>query len=279
MNQGRSFAELKEDDWKEFARSWERRNPPARPSRELQSIYEEFLSARRADDRGANVIFGVTPELRELADQYDLSILCIDQSRPMFEAMTFLMESSPCEVFLGLNWLEVDLPETAGLVIGDGSLGMIPPEDQERLMDVVRRMLIPGGRAVLKAQVKVSHRFNGPREVMDWYRTNSVQESIFTATHKYLDSLYLEDGVFGGTAVQNRYVPELFERGILNREEYEEFVQEIGPHSNYVTYADRDRLEAALEARFAIEKVQYATDYTESETQPIYVLSKEGTNE
>lgn len=276
MDRRRSFAELNENLAEDFADDWERKVPSARPSRGLQSIYEQFISAQANDAPGANVILGVTPELRELSSEHDLPILCIDQSRPMFEAMTRLMDSSPCEVFLEANWLEVDLPETAGLVIGEGSLVMIPPEDQERLIEVVHRMLLPGGRAVLKAQVKVSHDFDSPEQVMDWYRSSSTDEHIHTATTKYLDSLNLKDGVFGGSAIQNRYVPKLFEKGVLTREEFEEFAQQIEPYSNYVTYADRDRLESVLESKFEVKDVLHASDYTEAESQPIYVLRKGG---
>jgi hypothetical protein len=116
-------------------------------------MYDELLSDCSTVGFGATAVLGATPEIRELSAESNHSVLCIDESRTMFEAMSVLMDSRPCEVYLEMNWLDLHLPQTARLVLGDGALMFLNPDEQERLLEIVHDMLVSGGRAVLKGMV------------------------------------------------------------------------------------------------------------------------------
>lgn len=257
-----------------LAKMWERRPPPVRPSPDTVSIYADWITRRSSGDPGAILVLGATPEIRNLCGQHELPILCIDHSPSMHEAMSLLVDSSPCEIYLDTDWLDVQLPETAGLVLGDGALTFLQPDEQTQFLKSLHRMLRPGGRAVLRALVKRPKRFESPEEVMNWYRSDSDDEPLYTATVKHLDSLYLKEDRYGGSALQWEYVPELFEAGILTKDEFETFTTLNKPSSNYITYADPNRLENTMETLFEIEDKRVASDYSSARFTPIYVLRK-----
>jgi hypothetical protein len=109
---------------------------------------------------------------------------------------------------------------------------------------------------------------------MDWFRTRSTDESLYTATGNHLDSMFLKEGRYGGSALQCEYVPKLYENGILTRQEFETFTSLNRASCNYITYADQDRLEDTMETMFDIEAVRYASDHSSAEFTPYYVLRK-----
>lgn len=110
--------------WENLAKRWEKVAPPVRPSREDLKIYEEFLQLKiKKEEKPKVLIWGATPELRDLAHKYKAEVTVCDISLDMILAMTKLMkykEKLSKEILVKADWSTVPLQqEYYNVILGD----------------------------------------------------------------------------------------------------------------------------------------------------------------
>ena len=141
---------------------WNALAPPIRPSpREIESYARCWTGGA-----GARVLVqGMTSELVDLAIRRGASrVSGMDWREAMFPAMRCLGKEDWSQVEnIVCDW-RTFIPQLEGaldLVLGDGSLTMIAfPEDWERVLQILQRYLVPGGRAVLRLAFQLEEDFD-----------------------------------------------------------------------------------------------------------------------
>ena len=141
---------------------WKALAPPIRPSP------NEIESYARCSAGGAGtrvLVQGITSELVDLAIRQRTSrVIGMDWRVAMFPAMRCLGKEDWSQVeAIVCDW-RTFLPQLEGaldLVLGDGSLTMIAfPEDWERVLQILQRYLVLGGRAVLRLAFQLEENFD-----------------------------------------------------------------------------------------------------------------------
>ena len=141
---------------------WKALAPPIRPS---PSEIESYARCWTGGAGARVLVQGITSELVDLAIRQRTSrVIGMDWRVAMFPAMRCLGKEDWSQVEnIVCDW-RTFLPQLEGaldLVLGDGSLTMIAfPEDWERVLQILQRYLVPGGRAVLRLAFQLEEDFH-----------------------------------------------------------------------------------------------------------------------
>lgn len=134
---------MHDSHWARLQRRWARLQPPLRPNDEVVAAVESALGAAA---RGAVLLLGVTPELADLGAR----LVACDNDATMIAANW--PGDDERRQALRADWLHLPLADrTVDGVIGDGSLSTLDyPRQYTALFDGLARVLVPGGRVVLR---------------------------------------------------------------------------------------------------------------------------------
>jgi len=79
--------------WKSLSEVWGDLKPPMRPSPGEVLVYERFLkqAIKKIGKKPKVLLFGATPELRDLFAKYDLEVTMVDLNPEMVKAMNKLV--------------------------------------------------------------------------------------------------------------------------------------------------------------------------------------------
>ncbi|MCE9642187.1 MAG: class I SAM-dependent methyltransferase [Betaproteobacteria bacterium] len=131
--------------WSRMARLWQLVGPPLRPAAQDRAAYHGALGQwRREHARPPRaLILGVTPELHALDWPAGTSLLALDASPQMIEAVW----PGPAGTALRGSWTAMPLAAASrDIVLCDGGFGMLSyPHGQAALLRELRRVLAPGG--------------------------------------------------------------------------------------------------------------------------------------
>ena len=130
--------------------TWSKAHPPLRPSEAELAFYRKWFGLALPGRHGRLLILGSTAELRDMALQRGLRPTCGDMSRRIWEAMRALMNHRGPEDFICGNWLDIPEDQTWDLILGDGSLVMMPPESLDAFLCKLRRLAGDRGTVVLR---------------------------------------------------------------------------------------------------------------------------------
>ncbi len=138
------------EPWFEFAKTWKKTYPPARPSQKNIADYEKFLrEVVKSNKKGVKILLlGATPELRDLfAECENIQVTLVDVNMDMILAMTELMKKkTENEIWIKSDWLTVPLSNNYyDLVFGDYVTGNLPRKKLASLFGKIRTVLKPGG--------------------------------------------------------------------------------------------------------------------------------------
>jgi len=144
------------DHWNRMARLWSLLGPPLRPCPEDVAIAESVAHAWREAHATAPlhaVILGVTPELATMHWPEGTVLLGIDESAAMIDGIWPREGTPPGSTAATGDWRKLDRPDASvDLVLGDGCFTVVPyPADHAAVIAELRRVLRPGGRAVVRA--------------------------------------------------------------------------------------------------------------------------------
>lgn len=133
------------DHWSTVSHYFSRLVPPLKPSEAVVEAYRGALSA----SNGRVLLYGVTPELAELAD-LGRQLIAVDNSSDMIDNV-WPGNTGRRRAVLA-DWFA--LPLRGGSVtaaLGDGAVNSITfPDGMAALLDDLARVLIPGGRAAFR---------------------------------------------------------------------------------------------------------------------------------
>jgi ubiquinone/menaquinone biosynthesis C-methylase UbiE len=142
--------------WKSVSDVWRYLKPPLRPSPGEIKIYERFFKKvlpknghRRA------LLFGSTPELRDLLAKYKFEVTLIDINPAMVKTTTKLVKrkNSQEKIIIG-DWLKIKLPQNYyDLVIGDHIIGNINFKKWNFFFSSVMKLLTKNGYFLTNVQL------------------------------------------------------------------------------------------------------------------------------
>ncbi|MBI2635314.1 MAG: class I SAM-dependent methyltransferase [Parcubacteria group bacterium] len=134
--------------WSGYAKGWGDRWSPWRPSSGDIGVYQALAEEKLS---GRVLLFGATPELRDLIAQNGGDIVLIDICPEMVGAATkFLNHSNPKnETWIIADWCEMPFSsDYFDLMIGDFMWWLLSVPRQKTLRDQIARILKPGGNFV-----------------------------------------------------------------------------------------------------------------------------------
>ncbi|HET8624793.1 MAG TPA: hypothetical protein VFM14_14610 [Gemmatimonadales bacterium] len=265
-------------EWnEERARNWHLFRPPARPSRAEVAHYAAVLA--QAPRQCAWGLLGSTPELRSLAAAANQPLVCIDRDEMVFTTLTSLVGvPNGEERFVCSDWLSARLNQPLSIVMGDGSINMLPPDRHGPLLATVYDMLAPGGLALLRVHLAAPPRFPDPAAVFRAYRSAGGGEPVFTATRTDLDMLWLEPGSLHlNFADCHARLERLYAQGVIRTEEFTGYHQLLRFNRIDFWYLARERFERLLAPWFDIEDIAHGCDYTLAAQHPLYTLRRRDT--
>jgi SAM-dependent methyltransferase len=126
---------------------WARLKPPLRPGPEVV----EAVQAAVGGIPGRRLLLGVTRELALAVPD----LVAADWSRAMIDVVW--PGNAPGRCAVEADWLALPFPDRSfGAVLGDGSLNMLRwPDQYVGLMGALGRVIMPGGRAVIRCFVSL----------------------------------------------------------------------------------------------------------------------------
>ena len=138
---------------KSYIDIWSKAHPPLRPAPAELAFYERWLQRSLAAGRRRVLILGSTAELRDLAIRNGVRATCCDMSEATWTAMRALMKEQGPEDFLCSNWLDIPEDRAWDVILGDGSIPMLPMKAIEPLVAKVSRLAGHDGTLVFRIGV------------------------------------------------------------------------------------------------------------------------------
>ena len=140
--------------WAGLARAYAELHPPLRPSGEDIQFVEETVAAyacEHPDTRIQALLLGVTPDIATMRWPASSSLLAIDSSGAMVQAVWIGDVAGKRWAVCG-DWLHLPRRESScDIAIGDGSMNCVRyPEGCRALFRNVRAVLKPGGVLILR---------------------------------------------------------------------------------------------------------------------------------
>lgn len=142
--------------WKSVSDVWYSLKPPLRPSSGEIKIYERFLkrtlsgnSSRRA------LLFGATPEVRDLLAKHKFEVTLIDINPAMVKATTKLLKRKGHHerIIIG-DWLKIKLPHNCyDLIIGDHIIGNVGFRKWNHFFSLITKLLAKNGYFLTNVQL------------------------------------------------------------------------------------------------------------------------------
>ena len=133
-----------------MAERWHLNKPPARPSAGDVKIYQSFMR-----QPARTLLLGATPEIRSLARQHGHALTSVDVDDRVYRGLESLVTwpAGEKEEFVCADWLQMDLGKEFDLVIGDGSINMIPSPSHATFLQRVAAHTRPGGLVLLRVSL------------------------------------------------------------------------------------------------------------------------------
>ncbi len=134
--------------WKSLAEVWADLKPPMRPSRGEILVYEKYLKqvTKKLGRKPKVLLFGATPELRDLFVHHKLAVTMVDINQEMVKAMDKLVRiQNPQEKLVYGDWINFRLKEKFDLAIGDHIYCNIPFKKFREFSANIKRHLNPAG--------------------------------------------------------------------------------------------------------------------------------------
>lgn len=139
----------------DFFQTWGKLSVPHRPTKKEIEVYRKFIGPGVAPG-SRFLIFGATPELRDLAAELGVRPVLIDISWGMFTGMLRYTKAArpKDEVWIKSDWRTAALPDNFfDVVLGDIFLRQVKPEEQIILVNKIAKCLRPGGKFVARRHV------------------------------------------------------------------------------------------------------------------------------
>ncbi|MBR9699150.1 class I SAM-dependent methyltransferase [Candidatus Woesearchaeota archaeon] len=154
-------------------------SPPPRPSKQAIELYRKGIEKIKPSHI---VILGSTPELRDLAAEYDCKVTVIDINKEFNEAMnSILKKKNPKEETIIQDWIEISLLENSvDVVLSDIALENVMAINHPLFLENLVRILKKDGLWISKMEVIPNDwQFLDFDQVLDYYAHVPMQETVF----------------------------------------------------------------------------------------------------
>ena len=180
--------------WDENAGIWQYVTPPWRPSVGVLDLYKTLSQEKL----GGNVlILGATPELRDLASQYNKAVTVVDMSQKMLEQTSkFLKNADPeKERWIVGDWCNIALPITSfDLILGDMIWWLLPFSKQNALSAIMANLLKDDGHFISRFRIFLPQRTReDPRKIVTDYLQLIEDDSSYKAELSQAMLLHVSD--------------------------------------------------------------------------------------
>jgi len=135
-------------NWVSAAQMWGNYSSPFRPS--LQDLENYALVLNFLENKSRVLLFGATPELRDLLMGLDLDFILVDFSTEMLKGMQSFCSVSveQNEKWIKADWMEIDKflkNDYFDLALGDLVLRNVEPEKQSMFLEKISNLLTKNG--------------------------------------------------------------------------------------------------------------------------------------
>lgn len=141
----------------------------------LEKYYDLYSRSTAGADQITTLILGATPELRDIVLSYGHSLVTVDKDKQALYDKNKLMhyQRSENEKVIVSDWLKIDFPANYfDVILGDGVLTALKPEEQKRLLTILKRILKPTGSLLLREEAKVAENISfDPKIIVSSYRS------------------------------------------------------------------------------------------------------------
>lgn len=185
--------------WAGYYDMWGKTESPWRPNKNDVAFCEKMVKDILKKEKSPKaLVFGSTPEIRDLLAKYGIETTLVDANPAMKKAMDKLMKlKNPKEKFIVDNWLNVGLPkEYFDLVFSDGPLCNIALNTWGKFINNVNGSLKKEGLFYLAAwvyQVRNPWGFDG---LIAKYKKDPAYFKDFKNRIWSLHRLYQEPGLY-----------------------------------------------------------------------------------
>lgn len=246
-------------------------DPPVRPSKKEVEIYEKLFKRLVKGEEKNVLIFGATPELRDLALKYKTNVTSADISLEMLNAMNLLMEQDwHKEIILKCDWLKMPLQDNCyDIAMGDNYLNMLRWLQFEPMVKETHRLLKPGGN-LITAVLIYSGESRSIEELTKLYEKGQL--TIGDLLSFSMDATH--DPKTKETSVPRHFkeLDRLFKLGKIRKKTLERLEPYRGPLT--IAKPTEREFEKLIKPYFKIVAKEYGTDYECCQCRPIYVLRK-----
>ena len=255
---------------RDMAERWHLYKPPARPSPGDTAVYESFMR-----EPMRTLLLGSTPEIRSLARRYGHHLTAVDLDPQVYRALERLVDSpgGEAERFVCCDWLEMELQLKFDLVIGDGSINMLPPCRHAKFLERLAAHSKRGSLLLLRSYLLEEPRFETPDEVFARFR--DTEDDLYTATKIHLSQLWAdrETGEMSN-AVFWANLQELHNRGVTTEDEHRELGRILAEDTLSVYFVKRAEFEEQVAPYYVVEDILTAGDYESHEMKPILCMRR-----
>ncbi len=245
--------------------------PPVRPSRDELIIYEKHFKKLVKGPRKRVLIFGATPELRDMALKWGTEVTSVDASWEMLNAMNLLMKQDwHQEIIIKADWLKTPLRSNYyDIALGDNYINMLHWSQFKPMIKETYRLLKPGGYLIV-AMLSYC-----PKEKLPPIET-LIRE--YEAGRLSLGDLiaFADDNMRNPktkmVCVDDKYkiIDKLYSQGKVKKETMKKMDPWRGPL--VITKVDEEEFEDLYRPYFEFVAKEYGSDYQCCKYRPIYVL-------
>jgi len=143
----------------------------------LEKYYDLYTRMTAGAEEIQALVLGATPELRDIVLSYGHYLTTVDKSWEALDAKTKLMhyKHSPHEKVVVKDWLAMDFPENFfDVILGDGVLTVLKPEEQKKLLSKLNKFLKPTGSLLLREEARPAQNIKfAPDIIVNNFRTGN----------------------------------------------------------------------------------------------------------
>lgn len=136
----------KKKEWIRFIEKWKSYEPPMVPSKREIEIYEEFIKEKKG---GNTLIFGATPQLRDILYKLGYNVTLIDfNERNIIMMETLMRYKNNKETKIISNWLDIEkinFNKKFDLIVGDHFINNVGFKHYEFLFKKINELLKEDG--------------------------------------------------------------------------------------------------------------------------------------
>ena len=256
-------------DWSSLTeRQKARKEHPVTPSTsvEILSLYKKYFKKTVNKKKRAKVIvFGATPELRDIALEEGCELITVDLSLEQILKMSELMKKKnrPNEIIVRGDWLKIaDILRNKNfdLIMGDGCFVNLSLKGQKELAKVCQSLLKKDGCILIREGVVnlKKQRKSASLYVKNYQQGRMKFPDLFINLALYATDIKVWNPKTGQFSyiIFSKTIKNLYQKEILNKKEFKKLEKFVFPGAGYRFLFYRGEFEKLLKKYFKLLPVE-----------------------